>query len=85
MNFLPLGERVLVEREEETNTTASGIIIPDNAREKPFYGVVKAISNDITDVKVGDKIVFGKSATELTIENKNYLVMDLKNILGIMG
>lgn len=85
MNFTPLGKRVLIEREEETNKTASGIIIPDNAKEKPFHGTVKAVSAEITDVKVGDHVVFGKfSGSELTIEAKTYVVMDVEDIFGIM-
>jgi len=86
MNFKPLGDRVLVERVEETNTTASGIIIPDNAKEKPSEAKVIAVSSEVEDVKVGDKVVFGKySGTELTLEGKEYLVLDTSDILGIVA
>ena len=47
MNFTPLGQRVLVQRVEEESTTPSGIIIPDNAKEKPLMGIVKAISKEV--------------------------------------
>jgi chaperonin GroES len=60
MNFKPLGDRLLVERVEEVNTTASGIIIPDNAKEKPSRGKVLAIGSDVEEVKVDDTVVFGK-------------------------
>jgi len=88
MAFQPLGKRVLIERVEEATTTASGIIIPDNAKEKPLNGNVIAISKEIADaglISVGDTIVFGKYAgTELSLEGKEYLVMEDKDILGIL-
>ncbi len=86
MNFKPLGDRVLVERVEETNTTASGIIIPDNAKEKPSEGKVLAIGSEVEEVKVDDIVVFGKySGTELVLDGKEYLVLDVSDILGIKG
>jgi len=86
MNFKPLGDRVLVERVEETNTTASGIIIPDNAKEKPFQAKVIAVSSEVEDVKEGDVVVFGKySGTELALEGKEYLVLDTSDILGVIA
>ena len=61
MNFLPLGKRVLIEREEELKTTASGIIIPDNAsKEKPSEGKVIAISKEVEGISQGDRVVFAK-------------------------
>ncbi|MBN2895136.1 MAG: co-chaperone GroES [Campylobacterales bacterium] len=85
MNFKPLGERVLVERIEEATTTASGIIIPDNAKEKPSQGKVIAVASDVEGVEVGNTVVFGKySGTELTLDGKKYLVMDLSDVLGVI-
>lgn len=85
MNFTPLGKRILIQREEETNTTASGIIIPDNAKEKPSYGTVVAVSEEVTSMKAGDTVVFGKYAgSELTLEGSVYLVIEQDDILGIM-
>lgn len=85
MNFTPLGKRILIQREEETNTTASGIIIPDNAKEKPSYGTVVAVSEEVTSIKAGDTVVFGKYAgSELTLEGSVYLVIEQDDILGIM-
>ncbi|MBE0490765.1 MAG: co-chaperone GroES [Sulfurospirillum sp.] len=89
MTFQPLGNRVLIERIEEPTTTASGIIIPDNAKEKPLSGNVVALSKKLADagvIAVGDKVVFGKYAgTELSLDGKTYLVMDRKDILGILN
>lgn len=85
MNFQPLGNRVLVERVEETQTTASGIIIPDNAKEKPSQGNIVAVGNDVEGISVGDTVVFGKySGNEITLEGKEYLIMDADDIFGII-
>ncbi|MEO1938380.1 MAG: co-chaperone GroES [Sulfurimonas sp.] len=86
MNFKPLGDRVLVERMEEENTTASGIIIPDNAKEKPSRAKVLAVGSEVEDVKVDDVVVFGKYAgTDLVLEGKDYLVLDTSDILGVIA
>lgn len=85
MNFQPLGKRVLVERIEEATTTASGIIIPDNAKEKPSQGKVVAVSSEVETVANGDTVVFGKYAgNELTLEGTKYLVIDTDDLLGII-
>ena len=86
MNFKPLGDRLLVERIEEVSTTASGIIIPDNAKDKPSQGKVIAIGSEVEDVNVGDTIVFGKYAgSEITIDNSEYLIMEESDALGILS
>ncbi|MEF3192554.1 MAG: co-chaperone GroES [Campylobacterales bacterium] len=88
MAFKPLGRRVLVERSEEMTKTASGIYIPDNAKEKPATGKVIAIGDKTAEkgkIKVGDTVVFGKYAgTEITIDGKDLLVMNDSDILGII-
>jgi chaperonin GroES len=85
MNFQPLGKRVLVQRLEEATTTASGIIIPDNAKEKPSQGTVIAVSDKVSNVEIGNVVVFGKySGTELTLESKTYLVITTSDLLGII-
>lgn len=85
MNFQPLGKRVLVKRVEETKTTASGIIIPDNAKEKPLNGEVVAVSKEIEDIKAGDKVVFAKyGGSEIKLDNEEYLVLNTDDILGIL-
>lgn len=85
MNFQPLGKRVLVERLEEATTTASGIIIPDNAKEKPSQGKVVAVSSEVENVANGDTVVFGKYAgSELTLDGTTYLVIETDDLLGII-
>ena len=86
MNFKPLGKRVLVKRVEEANTTSSGIIIPDNAKEKPSRGEVVAISTEVSELKKGDEVVFGKySGNEVTIDGDLYIVIDVDDIFGIIN
>lgn len=88
MNFQPLGKRVLVEREEEVKTTATGIIIPDNAaKEKPQTGKVVAVGCDeeCKSIKVGDTVVFAKYAgSEVNLDDKKYLVLNLEDVLGVI-
>ncbi|EHE0558409.1 co-chaperone GroES [Campylobacter upsaliensis] len=85
MNFQPLGKRVLVKRVEETKTTASGIIIPDNAKEKPLMGEVVAVSKEVSNIASGDKIVFAKyGGTEVKLNDGEYLVLNLDDVLGIL-
>lgn len=86
MNFLPLGKRVLIEREEELKTTASGIIIPDNAsKEKLSEGKVIAVSKEVEGISEGDRVVFAKyNGSEITLDNKKYLVLNTDDILGII-
>lgn len=94
MNFKPLGDRVLIEREEEVSKTASGIIIPDTAKEKPIRGKVIAAGDGARDnsghlipmnVKAGDKVVFGKwGGTEVKIGDTEYLIMRESDLMGIL-
>lgn len=91
----PLHDRVLVRRMPEEMKTAGGIIIPDTAKEKPQRGEIVAtgkgrVTEDgkVTplDVKVGDKVLFGKYAgTELKLNGEEYLMMREEDILGIMA
>ena len=85
----PLADRVLVEPQASETKTASGIYIPDTAREKPQKGKVIAIGNGTKDeamiVKVGDTVLYGKySGTELNLEGKDYLMMRQSDILAIV-
>lgn len=88
MKFRPLGERVLVERVEEDTKTSSGIIIPDNAKEKPLMGIVKAVSAKIKDDKIlkeNDKVVFDKyKGAEIKLDSKEFIVLELDDILGVI-
>ena len=95
MKFRPLHDRVLVERIDEDEKTAGGIIIPDTAKEKPSEGKVVAVGSgtkaedgSVTplDVKSGDKILFGKwSGTEVTVDGKELLIMKESDVLGIIS
>ena len=85
MNFEPLGKRVLVERLEEATTTSSGIIIPDNAKEKPSQGTVVAVSKEVDNINVNDTVVFGKYAgNEFAFDGKTYLVIETDDLFGIV-
>ena len=85
MNFQPLGKRVLVDRLEDVKTTASGIIIPDNAKENPLSGKVLAVSSEVEGVSVGDSVVFAKyGGTEVVLDGKTYLVLKIEDVLGVL-
>ena len=90
VNLKPLADRVLVEPNVAETTTASGIIIPDTAKEKPQEGMVIAVGpgkvDEPTTVKVGDKVLYGKYAgSELKLDGKDYLIVKEGDILGIIG
>jgi chaperonin GroES len=85
----PLSDRVLVEPQAAETKTASGIIIPDAAKETPQRGVVVAVGNGKKDhdmtVKVGDTVLYGKySGTELKLDGQDYLMMREDDILAIV-
>ena len=87
MAFVPLANRVLVKREEQSNTTASGIIIPDTAKEKPLQGKVIAVGADAKEdgISEGDTVVFANfSGMEITIEGSEYLILLSKEVLGLI-
>ena len=89
LNIKPLADRVLVEPLEAETKTASGIIIPDTAKEKPQKGNIVAVGpgtkeNPVT-VKVGNTVLYGKySGTELKLDGKDYLIMRESDILAIV-
>jgi chaperonin GroES len=95
MKVRPLHDRLLVRRIEEKETAKGGIIIPDTAKEKPMEGKVLAVGNGkvlengkrlALDVKVGDRILFGKySGTEIKIDGEEVLVVREDEVLAIMG
>lgn len=85
MKIQPLADRVIIEPIEPETKTASGIIIPDTAKEKPQKGKVIAIGSDPLTVKEGDTVIYGKySGTEITIEDKKYLIMRETDIYVIV-
>ena len=94
MKFRPLHDRVVVKRLDGEEKTASGIIIPDSAQEKPMQGKIIAVGNGALDysgkimpldVKAGDTVLFGKwSGTEVKIDNEDYLIMKESDIMGVL-
>ncbi|WP_455199258.1 co-chaperone GroES [Kaarinaea lacus] len=94
MNIRPLHDRVVIRRMEEERTSAGGIVIPDSATEKPAQGEIVAVgkgkileSGDVRplDVKVGDKVLFGKyGGTEVKVEGEDLLVMREDDITAVI-
>lgn len=85
----PLADRVLVEPKEAETKTASGLYIPDTAKEKPQQGVVVAVGpgkkDEPMELKVGDVVLYGKYAgTELSYEDKKYLIMKQSDVLATL-
>lgn len=96
MNLIPLGDRVIVSpNDEDEQRTASGLVIPDTAKEKPQTGSVLAVGpgdrNDDgdrvpMDVSIGDVVVYSKFAgTELKYEGEDYLILSSRDLLAIVG
>ena len=95
MKIRPLHDRIVVKRIEEQETTHSGIVIPDSAKEKPQEGEVMAVGRGkrlddgkiiVLDVQVGDRILFGKySGNEITLEGTEYIIMREDDVLGVLA
>ena len=95
MKIRPLHDRIIVKRVEEEERTKGGIIIPDTAKEKPMEGKVLAVGNGrvleygkrlALDVKVGDRILFGKySGNEIEIDGQEVLIVREDEVLAVMG
>ncbi|MCF0167051.1 MAG: co-chaperone GroES [Bacteroidales bacterium] len=90
MNIKPLADRVLVEAKAAETKTASGLFIPDSAKEKPQQGVIVAVGSGKTDepmeLKVGDTVLYGKYAgTEITVDGKDYLIMRQSDVMAVLG
>ncbi len=96
MNLQPLEDRIVVRASEAESTTASGLVIPDTAKEKPQQGEVLAVgpgrrsdqTGDIidVDVSVGDIVVYSKyGGTEITVEGEDLLILNARDVLAKMG
>ena len=95
MKFRPLHDRVVVKRIDAEAKSAGGIIIPDTAQEKPSQGEVVAVGPGgrdeagkliLIDIKVGDRVLFGKwSGTEIKIEGEDLVVMKESDIMGVVA
>jgi len=94
MNIRPLQDRVIIKRMEEEKTSPGGIVIPDSATEKPIKGEVVAVGNGLVldngeirplDLKVGDKVLFGKySGTEVKLDGEELLVMKEDDVMAVL-
>lgn len=94
MNLRPLGDRLIVEPIEQEEMTASGIVLPETAKEKPMQGKVLAVgpgarkedgSRIAVDVKEGDAVLYAKYAgTEVKIDNKKYLILKESDVLAVV-
>jgi chaperonin GroES len=95
MNIRPLYDRIVVKRIEEQESTRNGIVIPDSAKEKPQEGEVRAVGHGkrlksgklvALDLKVGDRILFGKySGSETKLDGTEYIIMREEDVLGILA
>ena len=95
MKIRPLSDRILVKRVAEETKTAGGILIPDNAKEKPAEATVIAVGNGkiladgkvrAVDIKVGDRILFSKySGTEIKVDGEDHLILREDEVLGVIG
>ncbi|MCX6191231.1 MAG: co-chaperone GroES [Flavobacteriia bacterium] len=86
--FKPLADRVIIEASPTEQKTASGIFIPDTAKEKPLQGTIIAVGvgkkDEPMSLKKGDKVLYGQYAgTEIKIDGKNYLIMRESDVYGI--
>jgi chaperonin GroES len=84
----PLGARVLIEVLDEDSVTASGIVIPDTAKEKQQKGLVAAVGDDedLITVSVGEKVLFPTyTGTDLRLDGKDYLIIDATELLAVLG
>ncbi|KAB8031069.1 co-chaperone GroES [Fluviispira multicolorata] len=95
MKIRPLSDRILVRRVAEETKTAGGILIPDNAKEKPVEATVVAVGNGkvladgkvrAIDIKVGDRVLFSKySGTEIKVDGEDHLILREDDVLGVIG
>ncbi len=81
----PIGSRIVVKTAKAEEKTASGIIIPDTAKEKPQQGTVVAVSDEIKSIKVDNTVLYGRFAgTEVSVQGEEYLILDEGDVLAIV-
>lgn len=82
----PLADRVVAVKEEVKSKTASGLYLPESAKEKSSVAIVKAVGKEVKDVKVGDKIVYKEySTTELKVDGTEYLIVREEDVLATLA
>ncbi len=85
MTIQPLADRLVVEQVAAEEVSASGIILPDSAKEKPSEGKVLAVGKDVAEVKVGDTVLYGKyGPTEVKVDGKELLLVKEEDVLAIV-
>lgn len=92
MNLKPIGDRVVIKKAEAEKTTASGIVLPESAQEKPQYAEIIAISSDIENdekkagsLKVGDKVIYSQySGTDVKLDDEKFIVVKYNDILAVV-
>ncbi|MBA3679323.1 co-chaperone GroES [Candidatus Saccharibacteria bacterium] len=81
----PLADRLVLQQVDSQETTASGIILPDSAKEKPAEGTVIAIGKDVEEVHVGDTVLYGQyGPTEVKVDDTEYLIVKEEDVLAII-
>lgn len=82
----PLADRIVAVKEEVNNKTASGLFLPDSAKEKPVSAIVKAVGPDVKQLKVGDRVVYKEySTTELKISGTEYIILKEEDVLATIA
>lgn len=92
MMLKPIGDRVVIQKAEAEKTTASGIVLPESAQEKPQYAEIVAISSDIENdekkknsLKVGDKVIYSQYAgTDVKLDDEEFIVVKYNDILAVV-
>ena len=85
MTLKPLKDRVVAFKEQPKEKTATGLLLPSDSKEKPAYAVVESVGPDVKEIKKGDKILYKEySGTNVKINDKEYLILDEKDILATM-
>jgi chaperonin GroES len=86
MNFKPLADRVLVQKDAKKDVTQSGLFIPDNSKQVVTEGVVLGVGSAVTELEVGDRVMFGpRAGTEITLFGEKVFVFREEDIWGVFG
>lgn len=85
MKLQPLQDRVIVKHLKADDKTAGGLYIPDSAKEKEQQGQIIAVAEGITSVKAGDKVIYAQyGGTQITIDNEEFTILDIKDVLALI-
>lgn len=84
MTLKAVGKRIIIRQNQAETTTASGLVIPDAAQEKPQEGVVISVG-DVPDIAIGDVVIFSKyGATHITNDGENFVICEIKDVLAVI-